>query len=103
MMADVDDIVKQATDAYLAVWRNHHSGWCPPPTDMKAKKWKQKLHQIWPEYTPVSIYNSNTTYKEKRAWCDDKPGSYWANDNGNRWYFERRDMAALFKLTFGGN
>jgi hypothetical protein len=101
-MTSIKDITKKATDAYLAVWREYHTGWCPPPTDMKAKKWKQTLHQIWPEYTPVTINKSSSTFKERRAWCDEKPGSYWANETGTRWYFERRDMAALFKLTFEG-
>lgn len=99
------EIRKLATQAYLDVLRTHHVGWCPPPTEMRDKKWSSVLRETWPEYTSVDVRTTGEqkpNYSEMRRWCDEQPTSYWVNGNSNRWYFERRDIAALFKLTFGG-
>jgi hypothetical protein len=102
---ELRELKKLATQAYLDVWRAHHTGWCPPPADMRDKKWSATLRETWPDYTSVDVKtsgNSSPKYSELRTWCNEQPSSYWVNGGGNRWYFERRDIAALFKLTFGG-
>lgn len=104
-MLSFQEINKLATQAYMDVWRQHRVGWSPPPGNMRDKKWSQMLYQMWPEYTPINVRTGTAdspNYREMRQWCDNQDTGYWVNGGGNRWYFERRDIAALFKLTFGG-
>lgn len=93
-----------ATQAYMDVMQQHGLRWCPPPADMKDRKWSQTLRESWPHYTTIDVIRGDKapSYTEMRNWCNEKPSGYWVNGGGNRWYFERRDIAALFKLTFGG-
>jgi hypothetical protein len=95
-----------ALQAYLQVWRDHHVGFCPPPGQTRDKTWSRKLREMWPEYSRVKLGESNIAdlrYSTMRTWCDGQPSSnYWVNGGGNIWYFERRAIAVMFKLTFGG-
>jgi hypothetical protein len=103
-VTDLKEIRNLAMKAYMGVLQEHQLSWCPPPTDMKDRKWSQVLRESWPEYTSIDVQRGSNApnYTEMRKWCDDKSCGYWVNGGGNRWYFERRDIAALFKLTFGG-
>lgn len=95
---------EKAMAAYLAVWRESGIRWCPPPTEMRDKKWSAKLREAWPELTRVEIPTKTVKdhFFEMKKWCNEHPSAFWTNGGGNIWYFERRDIAALFKLTFGG-
>jgi hypothetical protein len=103
MNQDFKSALQEATQAYLDVWRKHNVNFANPITKMRDKQWSEVLRAVWPDYTTVDVKKDNgLSYSDKRRWCDEKPGGYWVNGGGDRWYFERRDIAALFKLTFGG-
>lgn len=96
---------KEALEAYRDVWRKHQVSFCPPVLPMKDRVWSEHLRAMWPDYSTVDVKTSggnHPNYREMRVWCDNQKSGYWTNGGGNRWYFERRDIAALFKLTFGG-
>lgn len=102
------ELRKKALQAYLDVWREHHIGFCSPPPGTGDKKWSKVLREIWPEYTSIRL-DANTQSKteandsEKFKWCElQTTSNFWINGGRDIWYFERRDIAALFKLTFGG-
>lgn len=101
MKPEFQTAMQEATQAYLSVWRKHNVNFASPVTQMRDKVWSEMLRAAWPDYTTVDTRGGN--YSEMRRWCDGKTSSaYWVNGGGNRWYFERKDIAALFKLTFGG-
>jgi len=100
MKPEFQTAMKEATQAYLGVWRKHNVNFAAPVTQMKDRLWSEMLRAAWPDYTTVDTKGGS--YSEMRKWCDGQSSSYWVNGGGNRWYFERRDIAALFKLTFGG-
>lgn len=97
------EIQKLAIQAYLKVLREHPTGWTPPPTDMRDKKWSRILRDVWPECSTVYLTKANTQHSNRHKWCEEHAGNYWASGNGEAWHFERRDIAALFKLTYGGS
>lgn len=102
---DYKEIHGLAIQAYMQVWRDNHLGFCPPPTQIRDKKWSEILRSLWPDFTTVDISTRGDKIPrpgEIRKWCEGKGSNFWVNGTGNRWYFERRDIAALFKLTFGG-
>lgn len=105
MMGDFETAKAAATQAYIAEYRKHGVNFANPITQMRDRHWSEMLRAAWPEYTAVDVknYGSNKpNYSEMRRWCNEQSSSYWVNGGGSRWYFERRDIAALFKLTFGG-
>jgi hypothetical protein len=105
MSTDFQQTMVQATQAYLNVWRDHKVGFSPPVTAMRDRAWSEMLRAAWPSYTSVDVRPrslNGPNYAEMRRWCDQQPSGYWVNGGGDRWYFERRDIAAAFKLTFGG-
>jgi hypothetical protein len=105
---EVRDIHREALDAYMQVWRDNHIGHCPSPTGLREKKWSRYLREIWPECTVVNLddtmkSSTKTPVTELKEWCNtQKRSNFWVNTYGNVWYFERKDIAALFKLQFGG-
>lgn len=105
-MTDFETARAAATLAYTIEYRKHGVNWAPPVTQMKDRVWSEMLRAAWPDYHSIEVQNYGQfkpKYTEMRRWCDEKSNcSYWANGGGNRWYFERKDIAALFKLTFGG-
>jgi hypothetical protein len=104
-MMNISEVCRLANDAYMATLRQHHIGWCPPPGETGDKRWSKLLRAYWPDYTTVDVPTvgpNKPDYREMRNWCDSQPTNYWVNNGANRFYFERRDIAALFKLTFGG-
>lgn len=73
---------------------------CPPPPGIEREKvWSRQLRRMWPNYGRVVLKRYQA---EVRQWIADNAGYHW-NGNGNIWYFQDRDTAVLFKLTFGGN
>lgn len=105
-MADLATAQAAATQAYIAEYRKHGVVWAPPITPMKDRIWSEILRSAWPEYTSVEIKNYGSTkpsHSEMMRWCKGQTScSFWTNGGGSRWYFERKDIAAMFKLTFGG-
>lgn len=94
-----------AVQAYIAEYRKHGVNFAAPVTQMKDRVWSEILRATWPDYQSVDVktYGQNKpSFREMRDWCNGQPSAYWVNGGGSRWYFERRDIAALFKLTFGG-
>lgn len=96
----LNEIHKLAIAAYLKELRKHPTGWTPPPTDMRDKKWARILRDVWPEC--ATVYTTKTNFAERQKWCKEHAGNYWCSANGEAWHFERRDLAVLFKLTHGG-
>ena len=47
------EVVSRAVEAYLAVLREHPTGWTPPPSMMKDKSWGRILRESWPENETV--------------------------------------------------
>ena len=107
-MMEVRDIFGKALDAYMQVWRDHHIGYCPAPQGLREKKWSRYLREVWPDCTVVNLddtmrSSTKTPVSELKKWCNiQKRSNFWVNSYGNVWYFERKDIAALFKLQFGG-
>lgn len=104
MMSDFKTAQSLATQAYLKVWREQGLKFCPPiGQNTRDKHWSRHLREAWPELTTVDLREPNSTLMtEMKAWCEERAGSYWHSGGGNRWYFEKKDIAVLFKLTFGG-
>lgn len=103
------EVSKMALEAYTQVWRDNHIGFCPPPGQLRDKKWSRFLREVWPECTTIRLdettrSNVGVSHSDKMKWCkEQKLSNFWNNGGGNVWYFERRDIAALFKLQFGGD
>lgn len=101
---DIKEIRTQARQAYLAVLQEHQVGWCAPPTEMRDKNWSRFLRETWPDCATVYLKHTVVVkVSDMMNWCKDKNCGFWANANNTAWYFERRDIAALFKLTYGGS
>jgi hypothetical protein len=101
---EIKEIRTLARQAYLAVLQENQVGWCPPPTTMRDKNWSRFLRETWPDNATVYLkHNESVSFATLTNWCKDKQCGFWANANGTAWYFERRDIAALFKLTYGGS
>lgn len=104
----LNDVRNLATQAYIQVWRDNHIGFIPPPGQCRDKKWSKVLRECWPDCTSIKLdkstpSNTGASDSEKFAWCQSqKASNFWVNGGRNVWYFERRDIAALFKLQFGG-
>ena len=105
-MSDFETAKAAATKAYTEEYRKHGVNFASPVTSMKDRIWSEMLRAAWPDHASVEVknYGSNKpNYTEMRRWCNEKSNcSYWTNGGGSRWYFERKDIAAMFKLTFGG-
>jgi len=71
----------------------------PIGNSTRDKHWSKRLREAWPECTSVVVQDK---VPDMMRWCNDQQGSFWHNGGGNKWYFENRDTALLFKLTFGG-
>ena len=105
---EVREIHSKALDAYMQVWRDNHVGYVPAPAGLREKKWSRILREIWPQCTVVNLddtmkSSTQTPIQELKKWCETQGRSnFWVNTYGNVWYFERKDIAALFKLHFGG-
>lgn len=99
----VREIQQQARQAYLMVLREHQMGWTPPPTEMRDKRWAMTLRETWPDCTTVYLTSKAVKHHDLMAWCETQNSGFWCNTSGEAWHFERRDIAALFKLTYGGN
>ena len=104
MATDFKTAQSLATQAYLKVWREQGLKFCPPiGANTKDKHWSRHLREAWPELTTVDIREPSTSlFTEMKRWANEKPSSFWHTSGGNRWYFEQKDIAVLFKLTFGG-
>lgn len=101
---DIKEIRTQARQAYLAVLQEHQVGWCSPPTEMRDKNWSRFLRETWPDCATVYLkHKGAVNITGLMNWCKDKDCGFWSNANHTAWYFERRDIAALFKLTYGGS
>ena len=101
---EIKEIRTQARQAYLAVLQEHQVGWCAPPTEMRDKNWSRFLRETWPDCATVYLKHTGVVkVSDMMKWCKDKNCGFWANANNTAWYFERRDIAALFKLTYGGS
>ena len=103
-MTDFNTAQSLATQAYIKVWREQGLLFCPPVgISTRDKHWSKRLREAWPELTTVEIKEPSTIgLSNMKSWCEDKGSSYWHTGNASRWYFEKRDIAVLFKLTFGG-
>lgn len=80
-------------------------GHTPPPFTMRDKDWSYQLRLMWPDATRIVIDRDDDNapeYREMTKWCREQPGGWWVNNGGNVWYFEKSDIAMMFKLTFGG-
>ena len=100
---DIKDIRTKARQAYLAVLQEHQVGWVSPPTEMRDRNWSRFLRETWPDCATVYLkHKGSVNVTALMNWCKDKNCGFWANANHTAWYFERRDIAALFKLTYGG-
>lgn len=101
-MTDFKTAQSLATQAYIRVWREQGLLFCPPVgVSTRDKHWSKRLREAWPELTTADVGASNNL-SEMKEWCMDKGSSFWHNGNGSLWYFEKKDIAVLFKLTFGG-
>lgn len=96
------DIRKLAQQAYLKVLTDNQASWSPPPVEMRDKRWATILRETWPDHATVYLTASPSNRSDKIRWCKEQGCGFWANANQTAWYFERRDIAALFKLTYGG-
>jgi hypothetical protein len=103
-MTDFKTAQSLATQAYIKVWREQGLLFCPPVgISTRDKHWSKRLREAWPEMTTVDIKPTDGfAISQMKTWCMDKGSSFWHNGNGSRWYFEKPDIAVLFKLTFGG-
>ena len=89
-----------ATQAYIAAWRECGLKFCPPVgVSTRDKHWSKRLREAWPDCTVVSV---KAQVPEMKNWCNEQHGSFWHSGGGDKWYFENRDTALLFKLTYGG-
>lgn len=106
MSKDFEAARSAAILAYTAEYRKHNINFVPPLSPTRDRVWSEVLRAAWPDQASVEIKNygdNKANYGEMRRWCEEKSNcSYWTNGGGSRWYFERKDIAALFKLTFGG-
>lgn len=108
MASDFKETYKEALNAYMQVWRDRHIGYVPAPPGLREKRWSKFLREVWPDCTVVNLDDSmrsstQTPVDELRGWCETQSRSnFWVNTYNNVWYFERKDIAALFKLQFGG-
>ena len=106
MATDFKTAQKLATQAYLEVWRAQGLKFCPPiGVNTRDKHWSRHLREAWPELTTVDVRVTGKDapkLHDMMEWCKDQPSSFWHSGGGDRWYFERKDIAILFKLTFGG-
>jgi hypothetical protein len=101
---EIKEIRTLARRAYLSVLQEHQVGWCSPPTEMRDRNWSRFLRETWPDCATVYLeQKGSVNLTALQNWCKDKECGYWSNANGTAWYFERRAIAVLFKLTFGGS
>ena len=92
-----------ATQAYIKAWRECGMKFCPPVgNSSRDKHWSRRLREAWPDFTTVTI-RSSINLHDCMEWCKTNAGSFWHNGSANKWYFENRDTALLFKLSFGGH
>lgn len=103
-MTDFKTAQSLATQAYIEVWRQQGLRFCPPiGVNTRDKHWSKRLREAWPEMTTVDIREPSTVaLSGMKTWADGQASSFWYTGNGARWYFEKKDIAVLFKLTFGG-
>lgn len=99
------DTHEKALKAYLDVWSQGDIGWSPPPSDMLDKKWSRILRSAWLDFTRIEVSpeTAKNQFFEMRLWCEKQSSGHWCNGAGNIWFFEKKDIAVLFKLTFGGD
>jgi hypothetical protein len=91
-----------ATQAYIKAWRECGLKFCPPVgVSTRDKHWSRRLREAWPNMTTVTLSGKGDLAEMKR-WCNEHEGSFWHSSGNDKWYFEDRDTAVLFKLTFGG-
>jgi hypothetical protein len=88
--------------AYLK-WRSEQGHaedlYCPPPPGVeRGKIWSRQLRRMWPNHGRVFVTGGTA---RAHQWCKEHGSHYW-DVGGNVWYFRERDVAVLFKLTFGG-
>jgi hypothetical protein len=99
------DRIKRAREAYMNILfepiKEGESYFCPPPTEMKDKKWSQILRSYWPDYTSIKL-ETKATDNERVKWCQENTKFYWTAGCRTVWYFSRRVDAIAFKLRFGG-
>ena len=92
-----------ATSAYIKAWQECGMKFCPPVgISTRDKHWSRRLREAWPNFTTVTIRSSDNPTDDRKKWCKEQAGSFWHSSSGDKWYFENRDTALLFKLTFGG-
>lgn len=60
---------------------------------------KERRNYEWHVVPAPAEYN----VKEARLWCNEHPsdGRYYCHYTNTRWWFENRDDAAMFVLTWG--
>lgn len=96
---------KKAIAAYqeimMAPLEPGETGFSPPPTNIRDKKWAEVLRGMWPEFVSVKLKN-NKEEIAATAWCHENAQFWYKAQNGSVFYFSDIVSATAFKLSFGG-
>lgn len=77
------------------------SGYSPPPTSIRDKKWAETLRGMWPDFISVKLKN-NTEEVSATKWCHENAQFWYKAQSGTVFYFSDHVSATAFKLSFGG-